>query len=117
MLDSPSEVVVLLQSLQEEVDGLSLPLLQIGRTTHGSDAHDTIRQWNHPHPTVVEAIDADIAGVFAGAVLDIAKVTKDCSALVLIVFTTQALFGRQERIASRCIHYILSRDPVTSAIL
>src|SRR5580698_5055856 len=90
MLDSPSEVVVLLQSLQEEVDGLSLPLLQIGRAAHGSDAHDTIRQWNHPHPTVLEAIDADIAGIFAGTALGTAKVAKNCSALVLAVFTTQA---------------------------
>src|SRR5271167_3242663 len=100
MCDSPPEVFVLLQSLQKEVEGLPLPLLQISRSTHGSDAHDTIRQWNHPHPTVVEAIDADIAGVFAGTVLGIAKVAKNCCALVLAIFPTQAFFGRQKRIPS-----------------
>ena len=65
---------------------------------------------------MVEAINTDIAGVFAGAVLGAPKVSEDCSALMLMVFTTQALFRRQKRIPSRCVHYILSRDPVALTI-
>ncbi len=117
MLDTLPDTLIPSQGVEEEIDRLPFPLLEVGGTAHCPDTHDTIRQGNHPHPAVLEPINADVARILAGTAPGSAEVAEYSGALVLVVLTAQPLFGGQKRIATRRIHYVLSRDTVTLAIL
>src|SRR5271170_3059147 len=106
MLNPLPHALILVQSLFQKINRLSRSLLQVGGTTHCPNTHDPFRQRNHPYPTILEAIDADIAGVLPRTALGSSIVTKYRSALVLDVLTSQMLLGRQKRIASGRIYYV-----------
>ena len=45
----------------------------------GTHAHYAVGQWNHPHPTVAEVINADITCIHTFTILSVSEMTEDCS--------------------------------------
>ena len=90
---------VLLQRRQQEVERFALALLQVIRAADCADTHHAVGQRNHPHPAVLEAVDADIASVLARPRCRTPKVPEYRRALMLKVLAAQFLL--EERNASR----------------
>src|SRR5262249_49884773 len=67
VLEAPPECRIALQRRAQELDRATATLLEVIRTADRADAHHACRQRNHPHPAMLEAIDADVARVIARA--------------------------------------------------
>src|SRR5690606_9287909 len=81
-------------------------LLEVVRPAHRADAHHAVRQRDHPHPAVLEAVDADVAGVFAGAGLGAAEMAEDRRALVRGVAAPEAALAGKERVAAARVDHV-----------
>src|SRR6185437_8704505 len=77
MLESLPECRTVLQRLQQKLDGAAAALLEVVGAADGPDAHDPVGQRDHPHPAMIEVVDADVAGLGPRAPLRAAKVTED----------------------------------------
>src|SRR5262249_7493105 len=106
VLEAPPEERTALQGLDEELARAPGALLEVVRAAHCADAHRPGGRCNHPHPAVIEAVDADVAGVGARARLGAPEVSEDRRALMLRVLAPQVLLGGEEGIATARVDYV-----------
>src|SRR5208282_5803620 len=79
----------LLQRVEQIFHRATLALLEVLRPADRSNAHHALGQRNHPHPAMLEAIDADVAGILAQARRGAAKVPENGGALMLTILAPQ----------------------------
>src|SRR4029077_6628241 len=92
-------------------------LLEVIRPAHRADAHDALWQRNHPHPAVLEAVEADIARIRPGARLGAAEVAEDRRTLMLPVLAAQFVFGGEKGVAAAGVDHVARLDPVIRSTL
>src|SRR5262249_49667630 len=115
VLESPPHCRIALQRRVQELHGASAALLEVIGATDCANTHDAIRQRDHPHPALLEAVDADVARVLARAWLGAAKVAENRRALVLGATTPQPATSGKESVAAARVHEVAGLDAVTLA--
>jgi hypothetical protein len=95
-----------IQRVEQKFPRAAFALLEVIRPAHGADAHYAVGQRNHPHPAMLEAVDADVARVLARAPRGAAEVGKDGRALMLVVLAAQFPFRGKERIAAAGVNHV-----------
>ena len=103
---------VLPQRLHQELHRAALALLQVVRPAHRADAHHPLRQRDHPHPAVREAVHADVAGVRPGTRRGAAEMPEDGGALVLGVLAAQLFLAGEEGVAPAGVDHVAGLELV-----
>ncbi len=94
------------QGLQQELAVVGPALLQVIRPADGTHARDAVAQRDQPDPAVLEAIDADVAGVGARAPLHAPEVRKQRRTLVAPALALDAQLVADQRVAARRVDEI-----------
>src|SRR3546814_8550352 len=84
------------QRAQQEALAVALAGLVVFRIADCSDAHVAVCQRDQPRPAVVVAVDADVAGVAAGAAFDAAVVAEHGRRLVARVVVLELVVADEE---------------------
>src|SRR5579863_3165799 len=114
---APPQCRITLERGEEKLQRAAFALLEVIRPAHRSDAHDAPWQRNHPHPAVLEAVDADIARIRPGARLGAAEVAEDRRTLMLPVLATQFVFGGEKSVSATGVDDVARLDLVIRATL
>ena len=101
--------------LQQELGVAAVAPLEVLGPADRADARHAFAQRDHPDPAVLELVDADVAGVVAGAALDAREVREQRGALVFRVLLLEFEPVGQERVAAGGIDQLL-RAPLPFAI-
>src|SRR6185312_1178535 len=93
------------------------PLLEVIGPAHRAHAHAVVGQRDHPHPAVLEAVDADVARVFATAARGMAESAEQRRALVLAIPALELVLRREEGIAAAGVDQVTRLDRVLRAVV